>query len=92
MTDIRVTPAADPTYEVEVEDEKGSARYVVSVTPAELDTYGGGVSPEALIEESFRFLLEREPKEAILSRFGLSVIERYFPEYRKKIRERLGVG
>ena len=37
--------------------------------------------PEELIRESFEFLLEREPKESILSRFDLSVISRYFPEY-----------
>ena len=39
---------------------------------------------------SFRFLLAREPKESILSRFELPVIERYFPEYPEEIRGRLG--
>jgi len=51
---------------------------------------GGRVRPERLIEESFRFLLEREPKESILSRFDLTVISRYFPEYEGKIGQRLG--
>ncbi len=49
----------------------------------------GRVDPERLVEESFRFLLEHEPKEAILSRFDLTVISRYFPEYEEEIRRRL---
>ena len=38
---------------------------------------------------AFRFLLEREPPESILSRFDLTVIERYFPNYRGEIARRL---
>jgi hypothetical protein len=50
---------------------------------------GGKASPEALVEESFRFLLEREPKESILGAFDLTVIGRYFPEYERAIGQRL---
>ncbi|MBL7183234.1 MAG: hypothetical protein ISS50_02165, partial [Anaerolineae bacterium] len=46
-------------------------------------------SPEDLVAESFRFLLEREPKESILRSFDLMVIGRYFPEYRREIVKRL---
>lgn len=46
-------------------------------------------SPEALVGESFRFLLEREPKEAILVGFDLPIIAMYFPEYEREIRRRL---
>jgi len=45
----------------------------------------GSVSQEELITKSFEFLLEREPKESILSEFDLSIISRYFPEYEKTI-------
>jgi hypothetical protein len=38
-------------------------------------------SKELLVEKSFEFLLEREPKESILSEFGIMVIAKYFPEY-----------
>jgi hypothetical protein len=48
--------------------------------------------PEDLIRKSFEFLLERESKESILSRFDLSVISRYFPEYEREIKRRLGQG
>ena len=45
------------------------------------------VKPDKLIESSFKFLLEREPKEMILRTFDLQMISRYFPEYEKKISE-----
>ena len=45
----------------------------------------GAVSAEQLVLVSFRFLLDREPKESILPEFDLDVIERYFPEYRREI-------
>ena len=50
---------------------------------------GSAVKPEELIRKSFEFLLEREPKESILSRFDLSVISRYSPEYEEKIKKML---
>lgn len=50
---------------------------------------GGKVSAETLIEKSFEFLLEHEPNTAILSRFDLSVINRYFPDYERAIRKKL---
>jgi hypothetical protein len=50
---------------------------------------GATTEPEKLIRKSFEFLLEREPKESILSRFDLSVIARYFPEYEREIKKRL---
>ena len=42
-----------------------------------------------LVRESFVFLLEREPVGSILRSFDLSVIERYFPEYRGTMSLRL---
>jgi len=50
---------------------------------------GGQASPEALVKESFQFLLEYEPKEAILIAFDLPVIRRYFPKYEREIGRRL---
>ena len=45
------------------------------------------VKPDKLVESSFMFLLDREPKEMILGSFDLQVITRYFPEYEKRISE-----
>ena len=48
---------------------------------------GGKISKEELIKNSFDFLLERESKESILSRFDLRIISRYFPEYEQEIKK-----
>jgi hypothetical protein len=50
---------------------------------------GDKTAPEELVRRSFEFLLEREPKESILSRFDLPVIARYFPDYEREIKRRL---
>ena len=47
------------------------------------------VTPEMLVETSFKFLLERESNTSILSRFDLPIIERYFPEYEETIKTML---
>ncbi len=49
---------------------------------------GGKAIPEALVKASFEFLLDREPKEAILRQFDLPAISRYFPEYERSIAAR----
>ncbi len=44
-------------------------------------------NPSKLVEGSFRFMLEREPKEMILRTFDLKIISHYFPEYERRISE-----
>ena len=46
----------------------------------------GKINKEKLIEISFEFLLKREPKESVLSKFDLEIVGTYFPEYEKKIK------
>jgi hypothetical protein len=71
---------------VTIGDPGLSPEYVVGVSRGELEKYAhGGTEPTALVEESFRFLLEREPAGSILRRFNLSDIEHYYPEYRELI-------
>ena len=45
------------------------------------------INPSDLVEGSFKFLLEREPKEMILRTFDLKIISHYFPEYERRIAE-----
>ena len=89
MAEITVTLESGDEYLVEVREAGGSTRHAVTVDVAALERFGGGVTAEKLLEESFGFLLEREPKEAILRRFEISVIGRYFPEYAGEMRRRL---
>jgi hypothetical protein len=72
---------------VTVTDHGSSREFEVGVTLAELSRFApGATDPADLVRRSFEFLLAREPKESILSSFGLSVIGRYFPEYEREIR------
>lgn len=86
---IEVTPTSEGAFHVRVDDGRSRTVHVVSVSSEEQARYGPDVELSRLVEESFRFLLEREPAASILSRFSLSAIERYFPEYPTEIRRRL---
>ena len=86
---IEVQRVGENRYRVTVEE--GSSRTEHTVTVQE-DYYqkltGGSITPEELVRRSFEFLLEREPKESILSSFDLPVIQRYFSNYERVIRNR----
>lgn len=93
MADIEVqTTDQGDTYDCQVTvSERGSeTRHHVTLRKADYERLSGGkASPEGLVTESFRFLLEREPKESILRSFDLTVIGRYFPDYERQITKRL---
>ena len=89
MATISVVRAGESVYRVTVEEQGSRSVHDVTATADDVERYAPGVAPERVVEASFEFLLEREPKEAILSQFALPVIERYFPEYPHRIREKL---
>jgi hypothetical protein len=89
MTEILVTSLGSDLYRVEVQESESTTIHDVTVAPADLMAFGRGQGAPRLLEESFRFLLEREPKEAILPRFSIGVIARYFPDYPAEITRRL---
>jgi len=78
---IDVSHESGTTFRVVVTDDNGSSSHMVTVMPSDVERYAPGSSPEELLEAAFAFLLAREPKEAILARFELPVIEQYFPEF-----------
>ena len=49
----------------------------------------GDHPPDVLVERSFEFLLQREPKESIMGSFNLTVINRYFGDYESTISDML---
>jgi hypothetical protein len=76
--------------EVTVGTDADATRHTVMVSRDDLaDLAPGHYDPEELVRASFAFLLEREPRESILRRFDLPVIERYFPGYGTQMRRRL---
>jgi hypothetical protein len=87
---IEVEAATSGEYNVVVKEAGGETRHRVRVDPGYAQKLtGGSASTLELLRRSFEFLLEREPKESILREFDLPVIERYFPEYPRKIAEML---
>jgi hypothetical protein len=90
MAEVTIHPLGPREFRVEVSDGAQRTTHEVTV-PASL---GAGVELpvddlESVVRESFGFLLEREPASSILSRFSLSDIARYFPEYPSELAERL---
>lgn len=78
-------------FRVRVIEHESESTHQVTLHPKDHARIAGeNVDPEELVRRSFEFLLEREPKESILSRFDLAVIGRYFPEFEGEIRRRLG--
>ena len=73
-------------FEVEVSEGGGQTRHRVTMSRATHATLAHGTAdPEACIRAAFAFLLDREPKESILSRFDVTVISRYFPEFEREL-------
>jgi hypothetical protein len=85
---ITVEHSAGDVWVVTVQGAS-TTQHRVRVTNSDLERFAEGRPAEELLQESFRFLLERESNASILRSFDLNVIERYFPEYEREIRARL---
>ena len=78
-------------FDVSVSEGASATWHQVIMARDTFERLSGGTSPpEECVRRSFEFLLEREPKEAILKEFDIDVIGRYFPEYERELRRRLG--
>ena len=87
---IEVEKIDNSKFRVRVIEAGSETTHDVTVSPNDYTRLTNGkVEPEELVRRSFEFLLEREPKESVLTRFDLSAISRYFPEYEREIRRRL---
>jgi hypothetical protein len=71
-----------------VEVIEGTSRTIHEVTLSEKDYQKltkEKCTPRQCIQAAFEFLLAREDKEAILSEFDISVISKFFPEFKKEL-------
>jgi len=88
--------AAQPKRElaVVVREGRNETRHTVTVDPDTFRRLAGpsGASAEDFVRAVFEFLLEREPKESILSHFDVTVVQRYFPEFEAEIPNYLAKG
>ena len=87
---IHVLPSSPGVFCVRIGDGEGATHHEVTVPERVLDAIGlPRLEPHLLVEETFKFLLEREPATSILREFSLDVVSKYFPEYEDEIRVRL---
>ena len=86
MYRIEVKRKNENEFLVTVEEDNSRTTHVVTLDNEYYEKLTQEkIVKEELIKRSFQFLLRRESKESILSRFNLKVINRYFPEYEAEI-------
>ena len=90
--EVRPLGESDPLeFEVAVSEPNGQTRHRVTLSLSDYRRLAGGTAdPSQCVEAAFRFLLDREPKEAILRRFNLTLIGHYFPEFEAQLPSYLG--
>ena len=84
MSDVAISVTPDTahqlSFDVAIRDTRGESRHRVTIQADEAERWAKlGAEPSHCVEAAIRFLIDREPKESILSAFDMSVIQRYFP-------------
>ena len=91
MADIVVDSLAESedrfSFRVTVSEQTGSSTHEVTLSRPDYERLARDDEPAGdFVRRCFDFLLERESKESILSRFDISVIGRYFAEFEDAIK------
>jgi hypothetical protein len=87
MSEPSISVTSDPSggglvFDVIVRDARGESRHRVTIQADEARRWAKfGAEPSDCVEAAMRFLIDREPKESILSAFDMRVVRRYFPEF-----------
>jgi hypothetical protein len=87
MSEPSVSVTSDPSggglvFDVIVRDARGESRHRVTIQADEARRWAKfAAEPSDCVEAAMRFLIDREPKESILSAFDMRVVRRYFPEF-----------
>jgi hypothetical protein len=86
MSEASVTVTPSPgsgfTFDVIVRDLRGVSGHRVTIEANEAERWAKlGAEPSRCVEAVLRFLLDREPKESIMTAFDIGVVRRYFPEF-----------
>jgi hypothetical protein len=94
VIEVRQSGHSDPLeFDVTIREASGQTRHRVRISRVYYQQLTGErCPPERLIEAAFRFLLEREAKEAILPRFDVRIISRYFPEFEARLPRYIAAG
>jgi hypothetical protein len=73
-------------FNITIEGQSSETNHIVTMSEGFYNSLNTQISPTEVVEKSFNFLLQREPKEQILSEFNITLISKYFPEYNEFIR------
>lgn len=84
----KITKIDDNTFEVTVTEAVETTHRVTLNDDYYQELTSGNINKEKLIEESFKFLLNRESNTAILKEFTLETIEQYFPNFPAEMKNR----
>lgn len=92
-TEVHVLPRTPGQFHVQCQVDEAVTSHIVTVHERLLDDIGlPRLDPLHLVEETFAYLLEREPCSSILEEFDLADIARFFPGYVAEMRDRLRAG
>jgi hypothetical protein len=90
MAEIAVVAGAEDaerlSFQVRVAGDSSETTHEVTVARAEFERLAlKDETGTQFIRRCFEFLLEREPNEAIMRTFDVSVIKTYFPDFEEEI-------
>jgi hypothetical protein len=84
---ISIKTLSDNEYEVRVKSKTVTTHIVTLLDEVYKNLTNEKVTKEELLDFSFKFLLDREPNTSIKSSFELTVISRYFSDYKKSVKK-----
>lgn len=84
----KITKLDDNTFSVTVMEAVETNHKVTVGDDYYTELTGGHVNKERLVEEAFKFLLNRESNAEIYKEFDLRIIEQFFPTFPGEMRNR----
>lgn len=82
----QIDPGEPMGFDVIVEEGRGRTRHQVTMRKKTYEALSASkISPSECVEAAFRFLLDREPKESILTHFDITVVSTYFPNFEREL-------
>jgi len=84
---ISIKEITSNEFQVTVNSNSLTTHNVMVTDEVHQDLTDGKVTKNELLDFSFQFLLDREPNTSILASFELTVISKYFPEYKQSVRD-----
>jgi len=82
---IDVSEVESGLFDVVVDEFVSARSFRITLKDSGYSRLAKGRSKVVFIQDAFRFLLMREPKESILGSFDIADISTYFPEFEKEI-------